>query len=152
MVLGCQTQRAATDQCSGAGGSQRGPQAAVWRPTRASKNHCSSEGTLLRAFLLLGKGLLPVYLSELQRRNAVAFAGMDFSFYIIHPCGGGGMHMPQRVCGDQRTACGSPSSPATMWVLGIELRSSGLVTNTRGATSLAQEWTFHASERAEPWW
>lgn len=97
MVLGCRTQRAATDQCSGAGGSQRGPQAAVWRPTRASKNHCSSEGTLLRAFLLLGKGLLPVYLPELQRSNAVAFAGMDFSFYIIHPWGGGQAHATASV-------------------------------------------------------
>ena len=31
--------------------------------------------------------------------------------------------------GDQRTPCGSQSSPSTMWAPGIELRFSGLATH-----------------------
>jgi hypothetical protein len=36
-----------------------------------------------------------------------------------------GMHMPQCMCGGQRTTCGE-SVLSTMWVLGMEFRLSGL--------------------------
>lgn len=38
--------------------------------------------------------------------------------------------VPWYVCGDQRTTCGSCLCCSTMWVLGIQLRSSGLVTSS----------------------
>lgn len=39
----------------------------------------------------------------------------------IRQGGGGGEHMPDHVCGDQRIACLGWFSPPTVWVLGIEL-------------------------------
>lgn len=40
------------------------------------------------------------------------------------------VYMPQDVYGGQQTTRGSQFSPYTMWILGVKLRSSGLVTGT----------------------
>lgn len=90
MLLGCQTQRAGTDQCSGAGGSQRGPQAAVWRPTRASKNHCSSEGTLLRAFPAFREGIITSVPTRITKKKRCGFCrnGLFFLYYSSMVGGG----------------------------------------------------------------
>lgn len=37
--------------------------------------------------------------------------------------GGGISEVPQHQCGDQRTTCGIPFSPSTVWVSGIKFRS-----------------------------
>lgn len=52
----------------------------------------------------------------------------------MHSC------MPDELVEVKRTACGNCSSLSTMWVLGIELRTSGLAasTSTHRAISLAQ--------------
>lgn len=51
------------------------------------------------------------------------------------------MCVPQGMYGGRRTARRSLYPPSTIWVLGIELRSSGLAASafTHGAILLAQE-------------
>ena len=83
-----------------------------------------------------------IYLSSVEITDSYHYTGCDkifskqgyiffclqvfdvpcFNFYFLH--------VPLHICGGQRTACRSLFSPSILWVLGIEIRSSGLVAST----------------------
>lgn len=126
--------------CRGSGtGVRDGGWAATWvlesnssLTTEPLLQPSSQREILTHVFIHLTQ-LLGVKRSSLERMEKK----VHYIYLFAHMYWSTGRHMPQCLCGGQRTTWGSWFSLPTMWVLGMELWFSGLVESASTAeTSL----------------